>query len=195
MVRSTMCWSTRSRQIEKCPRPPASTRLTSSSPTSLSARGSTLGSSGELCFYMVECNGDHFRKWNCSGQWCDPAQEVGFFQVQCLVNIYCNILFRYNFFLVSHKLWLSLWTKAPSTPPPTNSPTSTTTGLALSGCLLLGSMRTSLPSLWVFLFPAYNLNIAWYWTWWIWWMLLHVSEDLHKFFFNLTDTFMVTRSP
>ena len=64
MVRSTLCWSTRSRQSRNASRPPALTRLTSGSPTSLSARGSTLGSSGELCFYMVECNSDHFRRMN-----------------------------------------------------------------------------------------------------------------------------------
>ena len=56
MARSTMCWSTRSRPSRSASRPPASTRLTSSSPTSLSARGSILGSSGKdwlgLCLQL-----------------------------------------------------------------------------------------------------------------------------------------------
>ena len=55
----------------------------------------------------------------------------------------------------------------------------------LSGCVLLASMRTSLPSLWVFLFTAHNLNMAWYW---ILWMAVCFSDftlpkQLHKLFF------------
>ena len=57
---------------------------------------------------MVECNSDHFRRMNGkpsnlpSGTVVDSEREVGFFRVQCLLNIYCNILLRYDFFLVAH---------------------------------------------------------------------------------------------